>query len=425
MEILNELKKVLQIPEAPPVVLHNKSDAISKLVRPLLADEGSETTECIRQKALGFIENCENDSLNRSIGCILGMAIADAVGAPLEFTSAMDYGPDAPRWDRKTNTYHGIHGNRFNLKRGQYTDDASMGIALCDSLLLSTSDFDGSDARIRWHAWWHFGYANAFLRDDSRSASVGLGGNIGRSLDALVPGHRPPPAVNNDSEDAGNGSIMRLAPVPVRFFLQQDKLLDVARRQSLATHPGFLAAECSAFLSFACARAINLYSPTSPSKFLDETIDAFLTQANYKTHDINHQSIILLLTSTATPSNNPNEQLWNWRSDPLPIMNTLSARGRSYNGYPNTPGYFGSFCMDALAMALHSFYHTTSFDAAIERCINFRGDADSTGSVTGQLAGAFYGASGIPRFLKEQLYVWDRGDTALRALLLWARARDI
>ena len=73
---------------------------------------------------------------------------------------------------------------------------------------------------------------------------------------------------------------------------------------------------------------------------------------------------------------------------------TPTAQG-SYNGYPVLPGYWGSYCLDGLAMALWGLYHSNSFEEAIIRVVNFLGDADSTGAVVGQMAGALYGYRGI------------------------------
>ena len=104
-------------------------------------------------------------------------------------------------------------------------------------------------------------------------------------------------------------------------------------------------------------------------------------------------------------------------------LETMKARGSLYNGYPNTPGYFGSFCLDGLAMAMHSVAMTTSFDAAIAHCVNLLGDADSTGAICGQIAGALYGYGAIhPRF-KSDLHKWDDGQIALRAALLVTRPK--
>ena len=115
----------------------------------------------------------------------------------------------------------------------------------------------------------------------------------------------------------------------------------------------------------------------------------------------------------------PTEALWDWRAPRLAVEATLAARGSAYNGYPVSAGYLGSFCLDGLAIALHSVYHTDTFDAAIERCVNYRGDADSTAAVAGQIAGAFYGRAAIGAPLREQLRTWDDDEIAARGLLLW------
>ena len=75
---------------------------------------------------------------------------------------------------------------------------------------------------------------------------------------------------------------------------------------------------------------------------------------------------------------------------------------------------------DGLAVALWAVRHTSSFDQCIERVINFLGDADSHGSIAGQIAGAMYGYSNLhPRFV-EYVNKWDDKEVALRACLLYA-----
>jgi ADP-ribosyl-[dinitrogen reductase] hydrolase len=84
-----------------------------------------------------------------------------------------------------------------------------------------------------------------------------------------------------------------------------------------------------------------------------------------------------------------------------------------------SPGYFGAFSIDGLAMALWSIYFSDSFGATVERCVNLLGDADSTASVAGQIAGAMYGYSSIDAPMLENMKRWDSGDTLLRATLLY------
>ena len=116
------------------------------------------------------------------------------------------------------------------------------------------------------------------------------------------------------------------------------------------------------------------------------------------------------------------EACWRWREPILRVEATAEARGEQYNGYPFSLGYFGSFCVDALAIALHVNYHNTDFESTVVHGANLLGDADTNAAIAGQLAGAVYGYSGIhPRYV-EALRKWDDGEIAARAALLLAAA---
>ena len=74
--------------------------------------------------------------------------------------------------------------------------------------------------------------------------------------------------------------------------------------------------------------------------------------------------------------------------------------------------------MDCLSMALHVLYKTNSFKDAILKAVNLCGDADSVGSVVGQIAGAYYGLDSIPKDWIKILNIWDHNEIALRAYIL-------
>jgi len=269
---------------------------------------------------------------------------------------------------------------------------------------------------VRFWNWWNRGYNNAFRLDESRSSSVGLGGNIGKSL-AAIHTAKPPSRFQADSEDSGNGSIMRLAPVPIFFHKDIDLALRVSAESSLTTHPGSSAADACAFLGFVIVRALTRTPgcEKTAAGFLDECCKAYLQRP---AADKQLTLKKLLLGNEPVGSM---ERCWNWRDPHGPFLSeTLAARGRSYNGYPVDSGYFGSYCMDGLAVALHCVYHTTSFMSAITRCVNFLGDADSVGAVCGQIAGAIYGVSAMDERLIAAVETWDAGEIALRAALLYA-----
>lgn len=104
---------------------------------------------------------------------------------------------------------------------------------------------------------------------------------------------------------------------------------------------------------------------------------------------------------------------WNWRDD-----NYRFSPSRSRE----QPGYIGSYCMDALAMALHCVYSTNSFPEAVLKIVNMRGDSDSTGAVCGQIAGALYGVKTVPRLWIQAIQQWDQGGMiALKAFRLMTK----
>eukprot|EP00929_Paragymnodinium_shiwhaense_P048349 TRINITY_DN24456_c0_g1_i1.p1 TRINITY_DN24456_c0_g1~~TRINITY_DN24456_c0_g1_i1.p1 ORF type:complete len:803 (+),score=122.77 TRINITY_DN24456_c0_g1_i1:133-2541(+) len=351
----------------------------------------------------------------RSLGCLVGMAVGDALGAPFEFLNVVDVpGSTGSLLSLEDLSPVGVR-NKFRTKPGQWTDDSSMGLCLADTLL-ARGTYSGADSRIRYHNWWFRGYNNAFGNDSSRVGSIGLGGNVSKSLRSMRPGEIPPDSVAAIGEDAGNGTIMRLAPVPLFYAMDPVVAAQASAKSSDATHPGRIASAACAFQGFAIAKAIGRGpEPITAAAFLDATVTEFLKLRMPGAEGC--EELVRLLRSAEPPGR---EECWNWRADALPIQASLRARGEIYNGYPCVPSYYGSYCIDGLAVALWSFYHTNSFLEAVVRCVNFLGDADTVAAICGQIAGAFYGYDAISQPLIDYLEVWDNKDIAVRAALLYA-----
>jgi ADP-ribosyl-[dinitrogen reductase] hydrolase len=153
--------------------------------------------------------------------------------------------------------------NRFRLKAGQYTDDSSMGLCLADSLL-TNGHVDCLDLRKRFVMWWYLGYNNAFRHDAGnrkdntrRGRSVGLGGQISYSLKSFI---EDPKQIypSGDENMSGNGSIMRLCPLPIFYRDSETEfMVSEAMKQSFTTHSGIQSAECAALLSYVIVAAIK------------------------------------------------------------------------------------------------------------------------------------------------------------------------
>ena len=190
---------------------------------------------------------------------------------------------------------------------------------------------------------------------------------------------------------------MRLAPIPVFFHGDIAEARRVAGESSHCTHPGALAARACRLLAHIVVRAMHA-STKDPQQFLDACAAEYL-------HDTGCDELRRLLRSSEPDDSK--ERCWNWKAETLDIEGTLKRRGASYNGYPVDAGYFGSYCVDCLAVALWAVYHASSFGEAVERCVNLRGDADSTAAVAGQIAGALWGWSAIDRPFRDNLFRWD------------------
>ena len=391
-----------------------------------------------------------------AVAALIGLAIGDAVGHPFEFI-AVD--ATLPKPDANGVLSYPAHRphlrselaenelgekfldmvaseNKFELKRGQWTDDCSMALCLADTLL-AHKGYHGGDARLRWHKWWNYGYCNTFrhepplaIEDPSNPGqisyccprpSIGLGGNIAMSIMEIndLPEQQweaddVPPIYGSKNEDAGNGSIMRLAPVPIAFHKDLDAALKVAECQSRATHPGPDAVACCKFMTYLIIKALKAHengekigaSGETMRRFVDSTIANFV--AEYKAKDTGMSKLHSILASEPPSARECN---WDWRAPEMRIREAIRERRSSedgrYNGYPVIPTYWGAYCMDGLAMALWALYHSTSFSECIVKTVNLLGDADTTGAIAAQMAGAIYGWEGIVGSEMGQVFLKD------------------
>ena len=151
-------------------------------------------------------------------GCLLGLAVGDAIGSTVEFRQRGSFPPVTDM----------VGGGIFGLKAGQWTDDTSM--ALCLATSLSTKKgFDPIDQMERYWRWYQNGYLS----------STGDCFDIGNTVkQALYDFNRTGNAWSGltDPYSAGNGSLMRLAPVPLYYFPDREKTVHFAGESSRTTH---------------------------------------------------------------------------------------------------------------------------------------------------------------------------------------------
>ena len=204
-----------------------------------------------------FLEKLKNNNFSTlekiCIVSILGMAIGDAIGARVEF-KPLNYNYNKVK--DMGNQPEGI----FNLKPGQWTDDTSMGLCIADSLIEKKGEFNPRDIMMRFILWWYSGYNNTFRLDNDRTNkhSIGLGGNINGSFKEYIKKRGEEKFTNYGNKNtSGNGSIMRNAAIPICYYKDEKKALELAKMQSLITHQGYEAAGCCQLLTFIIIKIIN------------------------------------------------------------------------------------------------------------------------------------------------------------------------
>lgn len=287
-------------------------------------------------------------TLDRYRGALLGLAAGDALGTTLEFRSP---GSFAPLTDM-------VGGGPFDLKPGEWTDDTSMALCLAESLV-EKRGFDPVHQLETYVRWWRDGH----LSVKGRCFDIGL--TTRGSLDRFRQTGEPYPGPV-DADTAGNGSLMRLAPAPLAFVNNPAEAIRLAGESSRTTHGAKVCVDaCRYFAGLILAAASGMEKRA-------------------------------ILNNEYEPAVNC------WLENPLAAKVQEIARGSFKVKEP--PQVRGSgYVIHTLEAALWAFHTTDTFRAGALAVVNLGEDADSTGAVYGQIAGAYYGADGIPAEWREKV----------------------
>jgi len=279
---------------------------------------------------------------NRCLGALLGLAAGDALGTTLEFKRP---GTFEPLTDM-------LGGGPFGLAPGQWTDDTSMALCLAESLV-TCGGFDARDQMERYVRWYRHGHWSA------TGSCFDIGITTSTALAAFEQTGEPLSG-STDADTAGNGSLMRLAPVPIAFAADPARAIELAGESSRTTHG---AAECVAACRYFGGLIVGALHGTDKSELL-------------------------------APSYSPVPQARDRQSSSSQVA-AIAAGSFKRKTPPEIRG--GGYVIDSLEAALWAFATTSSFEAGALAAVNLGDDADTTGAVYGQIAGAYYGADSIPR----------------------------
>jgi len=266
--------------------------------------------------------------------------VGDAVGTTVEFRLRGTFEPMSDM----------VGGGPFRLRPGQWTDDTSMALCLATSLV-ERGGFDAADQMNRYCRWAKDGYLS------STGTCFDIGNTVAGALRRYRDDGNPfsgPVALNT----AGNGCIMRLAPIPM-FFPDLDDVERFAADSARTTHGA------------------------------EECLDACRLFARIIFRALRGQAKDAVLLGDAA-SFVAGERI------------AAIARG-TYRGKPESDIRGTGYVVQSLEAALWAFAGTETFADAILAAANLGDDADTTAAVCGQVAGAYYGEPGIPSHWLDRL----------------------
>jgi ADP-ribosylglycohydrolase len=252
-----------------------------------------------------------------------------------------------------------------------------MALALADSI--SCVGWDINDQARRYLDWFQRGKysAHGYCDGSGRITRAALR-KFMWTQDAFHSG--------DDHESAsGNGSIMRLAPVPIRYHgLYPNRIADLARLAEESSLPTHANEEC-----------------LSACRYMTLVLAALI-------HGKNRNQVL-------SPTWEPLVEL-NAVKPLHPLI--LAVASGSFREKQLAAIKGSGYVVESLEAALWAFHDAGDFEEAVLKGINLGHDTDTTGSVAGQFAGAFWGESGIPLILREELTRYDNVDKALAGLCL-------
>jgi len=290
------------------------------------------------------------NTLSRFQGALLGLAIGDALGTTLEFQRPGEFEPITDM----------VGGGAFNLKAGKWTDDTSMALCLAQSLI-ECKDFNPYDQMDKYLDWYIKGYMSSV-----KGRCVDIGYATKNALLNYYDQRHQPFCGKMDRNSAGNGSIMRLAPVPMFYFGDIDNVIFKSEISSKTTHRAPQSLDGCRLFSLLIHEALE-----------GKTKEEILTDKS-------------------------ESEYW----EDLPLDEEILPVSKGSFKHLSPPEIVGSgYVVKSLEAALWAFYHSTSFEEGALMAANLGNDADTTAAVFGQLAGAYYGKEGIPKKWIEKLYM--------------------
>lgn len=296
----------------------------------------------------------KRDLRSKFIGALLGTAVGDALGAPLE------------GWSRERVARVYGEAGRLEMVEGRYTDDTEQMIGVAESLLRNTG-FDGADM------------ARTLVRNMNPKRGYGPGSRA--AFERLRAGEQWDEAAQGlfgGMGSYGNGAAMRIAPIGLFYYDNPKELREVAYQSSQITHAHELGKEGAALQAFAIALAVR----EDRNEMLSQ-LDEFVHHELYK----NKLRRMERLLRTEASSGEVIAELGN-----------------------------GMAAFDSVPTAIYSFLRFDDFERSVVYAIRLGGDTDTIGAMTGAICGAYYGDQAIPSEWVARLEDEEKGKRYIQQL---------
>lgn len=291
---------------------------------------------------------------NFSKNILIGSAVGDALGVPVEFKSRQ-YLQQNPVTDM-------MGYGTYNMPPGTFSDDSSMMFCLAESLC---NGYNVNDIAEKFQMWMHEGYWTA----DGEVFDVGI--STRKAINRLRVVKNPTEAGSTAESDNGNGSLMRILPLAVfTKDLSIDERCEIVKEVSSITHAhnrSVLA--CIYYIEF----ALNvLDSENLEEAYLNTNfwLKLFLEENEIYKNEFPYFERIL------------NGKLIDLKEDEI-----------------KSTGYV----MDSLEASIWCLLHTSSYKDCVLKAVNLGHDTDTIACIAGGIAGIYYDAETIPTNWIEQL----------------------
>jgi ADP-ribosylglycohydrolase len=287
-------------------------------------------------------------TLRRYRGCLIGLAVGDALGVSVESLSIGQFKPITDM----------LGGGRFNLKQGEWSDATALALCVAESLV-EAREFNGLDIMNRFLRWRNDGHLSC------NGKCIGIEYTVSRALEVFEQTGNPEfEKLNPYSAD--NTSLVRVAPKAMFYRKNHEAAIRFAEKNSFLTHGSKTAADACIYFAEILIGALSGFNKNMLLSDLYPPIQDLLKQGKL-------QPAIELIAKGSFK-----------RRFPPSIKST-------------------NYVVDSLEAALWAFYRSADFKEGALMLANLGDDASTACAIYGQLAGAFYGISDLPIEWTEKL----------------------